>query len=1252
MPKANFALQRLRPAFIGLAMSVFAGTSAVSMAGTVELSPGPPAATISVAPNLVLTFDDSGSMTWRHMPDTRPYSNASWGAGSGQTEAENYAYPSGTAVGPYLCAGVITPGITDTSDPRSWSMNGVYFNPDNTYAPPVKADGTSMPNAVFTAAWVNGFKVNRPTNPVSATNYTQNLSTLSFCGNKGAGYYKYTGAVSTLPVNSSGQLTTQAITNLYTAGSWTWVSLSTAQQQNFANWFSYYRTRTMASVSSVSHAFQPFNDNVRVAWQNINANTTTNPWLTSTTSIYKFVDSTATSNARTRFYNWLFAMPDAGGTPNRTAALRVGEYFKNRTGATDNNPYWDRDVGKELVCRQNYHIQMTDGMWNGDTPTQGTVNDRAAINRLPDGVGSFSLSDNESKIVWNEESNSVETMADIAFRYWATDLQAGVTGTSLFATAANRLKVTSNIPDQSTTLFNKPLAADADPRTNKEIYWNPANDPATWPHLVQYMIGFGASGTLSNNATTYKSLRSGTIAWPVPVVGTDDGKKIDDMWHAALNSRGVFFAASNPSALSNALKNIINGIVSRNTTSVSGSLSSAVLTEGAVTYQAGYDTNDWKGSLTANAVNTDGTISAAAVWNGRSLLDTRVKAGDSRVILTSTGAGAGKGAAFRGATVVSAINAVDSSFGSGTTTPAGSDRLSWLRGDQSKDGTSFRQRNSVFGAVVNAQTLYVAQPNSGYSQTWPAGSAEASGAASGKSYEKFRADHAKRAPTVYVAANDGMLHAFDATTPSTPAGSVDVTPNPGAERWAYVPYSAFGRLSGWSSLNDFKFMPSVDGTPVSRDVYFGAGSNQGWHTILVAGLRLGGRGVYALDITEPSATEGGTSGKVIGPTDKVLWEFNHTVAASGAGDPANLGYTYGRPNIGRLANGKWVVLVPGGYFPTGSTDAAASHTFSSLFVLDAQTGELLRELKTPTSVSGVSGAIDSYGLTTPVLGDYNSDQIDDVAFAGDLQGNVWRFDLTDSNPTNWKTELFFRPQNPGHQPVTVMPRLFPDSVAGGFMVLFGTGKYLGGIDNVIDANTRVQSIYGIRDGGSSGQAPVVGGSPSTPLVKQTMVEFSGIRGLTSHPVPAKTSGGIAIRGWSIDLDISSAKGERVVVDATAIFTTNQAIVTTLIPQNNDPCDPAPRGALLILDALTGQANLGGSYGSFAGWPDGYTHAGLRVKNPPTGGFLPVSSSMGGGLAYVPGLIADTGNEAIDGKAPSFGMPVWRRRSWRVLNNAD
>ncbi|HEV2623181.1 MAG TPA: PilC/PilY family type IV pilus protein [Frateuria sp.] len=1243
MRSATGTRERLATGLGSLVLGLCVGFSATAMAGTVDLSAKPPEATTTVAPNLVLTFDDSGSMNWHHSPDQRPYIDNKWWTTSttdqSQTVAANRTFSSSGA--PFLCAGVITAGITDTNDPRSWSMNGVYFNPDNTYDPPLKADGSPMPQSSYTAAWDNGIEINRPNSPAGVVTSgnsanTRSLASVSFCGNNGAGYYKYTRAASTLPVGADGQLTSAAVGNLYAnkSGDWVWVSLTSSQdQQNFANWYSYYRTRTMAAVTSISRAFAPFNKNVRVAWQNINSNQ-----LSNSTKIYKFVDNSTTSNVRTGFYNWLFNMTANGGTPNRSAAMRVGTYFTNRTGATDNNPYWDRDVGKELICRQNFHVQMTDGMWNSDTPSALSINDRTSTT-LPDGR-SFSISDAESKAVWNEATNSVVTMADIAFYYWSQDLQAGVTGTSLFATTANRRKVSPSIVDTSTGLFGKPLAANSDPRDNKEIYWNPTNDPATWPHLVQYMIGFGASGTLANNDATYTSLRKGATAWPVPVVGADDGKKIDDMWHAALNSRGQFFAASNPADLVSALTKIISSIVARSTTSVAGSLSTSVLSTAAMTYKAGYDTNDWSGSVAAYGVKADGTV-GGMLWSGGDLLDARAKGTDSRVILTSTAAGVGKGAAFTGATVVNAINGVDPAFGTST---AGADRLAWLRGNQSKEGISFRQRNHMLGAVMNAQVLYVAQPASGYRDSWPLSSKEAAAAQANKGYAKFQQDHAKRAPTIYVGANDGMLHAFDATRASTDPGTVDVTPSPGAERWAYVPYSVYGRLAGWSSLNNFSFQPSVDGTPVSRDVFFGLNGKSEWHTLLVGGLRYGGRGVYALDITDAPASQST-------PDSKVLWEFNNTSTGG-----ANLGYTYGRPNIGRLASGQWVVLVPGGYFPNEeSVDCTKSansgnpvcNKFSSLFVLDAQTGALLKEIKTPTTASGIAGTVESYGLTTPVMGDYQGDQIEDVAFAGDLQGNIWRFDLT-GDSSNWKAELFFRSSNPGDRPVTVMPRLFPDPIGGGLVVVFGTGKYLAGTDNVIDSNTKQQAVYGIRDNGQAGQAPVVEGT--TPLVEQTLSETGTIRGLTNNAVPLKNAQGAAIRGWYFNLYVNNGssqanKGERVVVDATALFDTNRAIITTLIPQDNDPCDPAPRGAVIVIDAATGGAAPGVNFGAVANWPDGYKQAGALVKNPPTGGFLPVASAVGGGQIYLPGVTLQQ-----DGSTFSAGAPIWRRRSWRELSN--
>jgi type IV pilus assembly protein PilY1 len=1255
MPIAASTGGRWTARICGLSICLVTGVPPVSIAGTVNLSAKPPEATTTVAPNLVLTFDDSGSMNWHHSPDQRPYTGADWNTASDpdQDASANITYRA--EAGPYLCAGVITPGMTDSGDPRSWSMNGVYFNPDHTYAPPLTPDGsTTMPNATYTAAWDNGIKINRPVSPVAIqtsgiNQNTRDLGSVNFCGNIGAGYYKYTGTRASLPLDDKGQFNATAKSVLYTSDNWAWVPLgSTSEQQNFANWYSYYRTRTMAAVTAIARAIAPFDKNVRVAWQGINASN-----LSNSTPIYKFVDGPTTHDVRTRFYNWLFAITASGGTPNRSAAKRVGTYFTHRTGAVDENPYWDRDADKELVCRQNFHIQIADGMWNSDDPSSPGGNDTTNIAALPDGRP-FSTSDRESAMVWNEPGNSVVTMADLAFHDWSSDLQAGVTGPSLFATQANRRKVATYIPDTSTDLFNTPLATNRDPRDNREIYWNPANDPASWPHLVQYMIGLGVSGTLAKNSATYASLRKGETKWPAPVVAPDDGRKIDDMWHAALNSRGQFFAANSPSDLSTELTRIISSIVARTTTAVAGSLSSSVLGPAATTYKAGYDTNDWTGTLTANQVGAEGSMATAALWNGRDLLDARISAGEPRVILTSTGTGGGKAAAFNGIAVVDAINAVDPAFGTTTTTPTGADRLDWVRGIQSREGASFRQRNHVFGAVMNAQALYVAQPASGYRDNWPSNSPEAEAAKAGNGYKKFQQDHARRAPTIYVGANDGMLHAFDATTAYTLADSVDVSPSPGKERWAYVPYSVYGQLTHWSSLKSFNFKPSVDGTPVSRDVYFSSGSHQGWRTILAAGLRYGGRGVYALDITSSEGDEAR-------PSDKVLWEFNNTSAGG-----ANLGYTFGRPNIGRMASGQWVVLLSGGYFPTelaadcskaGNSSNPVCNKFSSLFVLDAQSGALLKEIKTPASAfNGLSGYVESYGMGTPVLGDYEGDQIEDVAFAGDLQGNIWRFDLS-GDSDNWKAELFFRSSSPGDRPVTVMPRLFPDPVGGGLIVMFGTGKYLAGSDNGIDSSTQQQAVYGIRDSGSAGQAIVGEGDAATPLIEQTMIERDAVRGLTNHAVPLRAApvgnlAGSPIRGWLFKLyaaDTTSSgqvdKGERVVVDVAGLFDTNRAIITTLIPQGGDPCDPAARGAVMLVDAATGGAAEGVNLGSVGNWPDAYRQAGGLVMSPPTGGSLPVAVAVGGGQIYLPGVTRQR-----DGKTLSAGAPIWRRRSWRVLNN--
>lgn len=661
-------------------------------------------------------------------------------------------------------------------------------------------------------------------------------------------------------------------------------------------------------------------------------------------------------------------------------------------------------------------------------------------------------------------------------------------------------------------------------------------------------------------------------------------------------------------------------------------LNSSVLGSGTLAFQGGYDPIDWSGVLHAMALNVDGTNNGV-VWDAGTLLTSRSPA--SRTILSASknAMGVVSGIAFE----PSAPFDAEQKLGLMWPEPEHSDdtleaRVDYLRGGRAGelDG-SLRARTSLLGAIVDAQAVYVGYPTGNYQDAWPNGAPEAASGA--QSYASFVTQHAEREPFLYIAANDGMLHAFHAPMPvckrqdnSQLCVAYDGGLNAGKEAWAFVPRAAYRNLGNLTHAQGFQFQPTVDATPVTRDVFFGGQ----WHTLLVGGLRLGGRGIYALDVTDP------TSASEASPERTVLWEFDADAPAgtSEAGNeyhPADLGYTYGQPAIARLANGRWAVLVPNGYLadcskpekPLRCEDAAGIPPgYGALFVLDAQTGAVIAELKTP-AIDGVQ----AYGLSTLVLGDYDNDQVDDVAFAGDLAGNLWRFDLSSSRPSEWKVTLAYRPAEPGTQPITVMPRLMPDPATNRFIVVFGTGRYLANSDK---ANTTVQSIYGIRDKGDGTVA-------RSSLVAQTLNEVTAsdpaagsaaLRTLTSHAVPMKAG------GWRIDLDV--AVGERVISTPTALFSTNTVLFNTLIPNGDQP-----GGAIMAIDAATGAARSIVAFG-------GASYAGARLENPPsTPGTLPVAMQVGGGKLILPGLKLKGGKGEFD-LPLSLDSPLWRRRSWSIL----
>jgi type IV pilus assembly protein PilY1 len=1197
-----------------------------------------------------------------------------------------------------------------------------------------------------------------------------------------------------------------ALTALYTASNWEAVPVPTgaASYGNFANWYAYYRTRNQMARSAMSRVFgvigTPQKSNIRVTWQNLGNNTNLN-WAPAsgssggtaapTVNIVELDDNTpyAGPNAavgnntwRQAFFNWLFNVTANNGTPSRGALLRAGNYFKRGQGVTNiSNPYWQPQGtdGRELACRQNFHLLMTDGLYNQPVTTAppGTgfnTNTSTPVPANSSGLpGPYSPTAPESKLFadggWatSTDSDGGSAYSDIAFYYWITNLRpdftsAGVTVKSggVTSVVANTDIVPPYFPDLTLGITGSatptPALDTTKPGATPEVFWNPANDPASWPHLVQFAVTLGAFGNLVNSTNTdcqngatitnddgcalRKGVNNsgGATGWPRPN-GTGSGiaANIDDLWHAALNARGQFFVATSPQSLITRLTRILSNIVNRSGTQVSESVNSSILHQGSVGYQGGYNSNGWLGYLVKQQLNpfaaTDtlnnpaglalGAPVGLPVWDAGCLLtsgacsatgspttlgatpNSTTPAG--RIIFTSVGsAGALIGKEFNWAKLGTneqlALNldpnttwpdttttlVVNGGVANGTQDGNGSDRLDYIRGVRTHEttptslGTSpttFRPRLSVLGAIIDSAAVYEGGPSAGWQDIYPLGTPEYAAAhpttGSPVTYEAFVGAYLFRDPMVYVGANDGMLHAFTAGNPT-------VVTDGGKEAWAYVPHALYanGALDQVGNPSNNGLVATVDDSPIVQDVFIKrplSASAPQWRTMLIGSMRLGGRGIFALDVTctpqtaptQPSCTPAtDTIAK-----DQFMWEFTSE-------DDPDLGYGYATANIARIrcntgrchgpislpdisVGGTWVVLVTSGDFPIclpaangsptcvgnnhSATDNAAGATTKAsgptyLWVLNADDGSQIAKI--PVNKSGIT----TYGLSTPAVVDFGLDQIDDVVVAGDLAGNVWRFDLTDPNPSNWTSpELMFQtytsnsacstinPAGFGCEPITVMPVAFPDSSTGSVVYVFGSGQYLGATDNSVSSTYTTQHFFGVRDQGTgSGSYPL----HESNLATRTLTQAAN--GNRSLPF----ADALNTFGWEIPLNLAGNLGERDVATASPLFSTGVALLTSLIPgQNLDPCKPGRSGAVMAVDASTGGAPL--QFLTPANASIGAVVGGI-VTNPPTVGGLSLISSLGGGTLVLPGIVDSSGNPLV-----LNGLtPIWRRTSWNELLN--
>jgi type IV pilus assembly protein PilY1 len=467
-----------------------------------------------------------------------------------------------------------------------------------------------------------------------------------------------------------------------------------------------------------------------------------------------------------------------------------------------------------------------------------------------------------------------------------------------------------------------------------------------------------------------------------------------------------------------------------------------------------------------------------------------------------------------------------------------SSQVSFVRGDRSLEGTTFRRRTSALGDIVNSQPVVVD------SASFVTSVADSLSGAS--KYAAFQTTAQGRRAQVYVGANDGMLHAFDALT--------------GVEKFAFIPSAVVSRLSALSAKTyntDSSLHRSfVDGTPVVSDVYFGSA----WHTVLVGTLGAGGSEVFALDVTEPDNI-------------KLLWEFT-------AQTDADLGNTFSTPYITKLHSGEWGVIFGSGY--------SGNNGNASLFILNVGTGAIIAKLTTPAS----SPKVDN-GLSSPAILDTNSDGIADYVYAGDLLGNLWRFDLVSpgsltatASASNYKVSFGGKPlftaispiAGAAAQSITTPPIVSPHPTGNGTMVIFGTGRYFTSADK---SSTDLQSVYGIWDPLTAAQtaATPAGTTESTSLTRsnlqaQTISTVSGTLGSSSGLRTVSTNGvdwssSTPKYGWYLDLRTGTTlTGERMVdlldLQGSVLVVSTRTPITGV-------CEAGIQGKRLALDPNTGGA---------------------------------------------------------------------------------
>ena len=910
----------------------------------------------------------------------------------------------------------------------------------------------------------------------------------------------------------------------------------TEEMNNFATWYAFYRTRDLMMKTAVGQAFAPVSNRYRVGLslmrEAANSSITGNPYVNNAMVLKP---NTFEGTHRTSFYTKLYASSPSGGTPMRDAFHKTATAFKK-----------DPTVVTEL-CQANFILATTDGYWNGAQAAEVEDNDNVEnparfCTKAGGCVDSVGL---------NPGSN---TLSDVAL-YWYNG-GSNSAPVSLSDTLGEKMNVDGMVPGRK--------------------------GENTHLHLNTYTLGLGVDGIMTYNPNydkpnqndDFSKILSGASGCPWTPGGTgvynwpnantsattDQQSRVDDLWHAAVNGRGKYFSASVPEDVVRGVSEALN-----NMESTIGAAAAAATSTPNISQQDNqifsdtFTTVKWYGELIAERINTiDGTLLPGQTWNTSKTLGTRVgAASDTRKIYMlnidddtlkpfkfESMAGNAAEISWFANRCPALAQCPLMNLGEKAVANLGLNLVNWLRGQQqfANDtiyrayATSTASADSpslplVLGDIVSSKPAFLRDPRKGYTM---AGYAE---------YKAAQTNPASpRKGMVFTAANDGMLHAFDAAT--------------GVEDWAYVPRIIMKKLAaqastGYATSHQF----TTDGSPDLGDVQIGGV----WKTVLVAGLGAGGRGFYALDVTDPAAP-------------KALWEMCADATVCTKHNNPNIGLTMGNAQFG-MWNGKWVVFLTSGYNNVPGTDGVNTGDGQGhLFIVNVATGALEMDIVTTASGStaGTTGTPSGLAKITAISLNPHTDPLITYVYGGDNLGQMWRFNPNGSGAAQKSVlmgsagaaqPITTRPDIAMCVITTVDPQTQVSTTTTRRVALFGTGRLLALSDM---ANTTLQSMYLLKDVDLPAGNPI-SNIRGTTMVEQVLspdsVDSSDYR-VTTNAVDLSVK-----NGWWIDFDRNA--GERVNLDPKIVNGVVTAV--TNIPGESSACSVGGSSKIYHLSLCSGRA---------------------------------------------------------------------------------